>query len=261
MVMENAAKSTESETPLARDGVKTALRTLDVFEAFRVARTPLSLTELARVIGSPVSSCSALIHTLKGEGYLYHPGNGRKLYPTKRLLEQAQEIARHDPLLQRLLPALTDLRDETGETVILGKLQDDAVVYLELLEGLQTVRYTARAGDIKPLHASAIGKALLGTLPEAARERLLARITLSANTPHTITVADALRADLDAGRAAGLFVTRGENVVDVMALATVVAPQGEALGIALAGPLNRMETHFAAYSAALHRCRDILESA
>ena len=112
MVMESVARSAETAAPLARDGVKTALRTLDVFEAFRTAKTPLSLTELARVIGSPVSSCSALIQTLKGEGYLYHPGNGRKLYPTRRLLEQAQEIARHDPLIQRLLPALAALRDE-----------------------------------------------------------------------------------------------------------------------------------------------------
>ncbi len=261
MVMENTVKSVESETPLVRDGVKTALRTLDVFEAFRVAKTPLSLTELARVIGSPVSSCSALIHTLKGEGYLYHPGNGRKLYPTQRLLEQAEEISRHDPLLQRLLPALTHLRDETGETVILGKLQDESVVYLQVLEGLQTVRYTARAGDIKPLHASAIGKALLGMLPEAAREGLLGRMALPAKTANTITVPDALRADLEAGRAAGLFITRGENVPDVMGLATVVALQGKALGVALAGPLNRMESQLAAYSAALHRCRNILESA
>ncbi len=41
--------------------VKTATRTLDVFEAFAAAKRPLTLSELARAIGAIVG-CGAVLH-------------------------------------------------------------------------------------------------------------------------------------------------------------------------------------------------------
>lgn len=39
-------------------------RSLDIFESFGAARKPLSLSEIARTIGAPVSSCHLLLRTL-----------------------------------------------------------------------------------------------------------------------------------------------------------------------------------------------------
>jgi DNA-binding IclR family transcriptional regulator len=105
----------------------------------------------------------------------------------------------HDPLAERLAPVLADLRDATGETVIFGKRVEDRAVYLDVLEGPHTVRYAARIGDFKPLHSSAVGKALLGRLE-------LARVT-----PATITRRRALAAGLAAGRARGWYVKRART--------------------------------------------------
>ena len=58
--------------------------------------------------------------------------------------------------------------------------------------------------------------------------------------PNTITERATLEADLAEGIAKGYFVTRGENVVDVMGLATTADVYGETMGIAIAGPLARM---------------------
>jgi len=76
---------------------------------------------------------------------------------------------------------------------------EDRAAYLDVLEGPHTVRYAARIGDFKPLHSSAVGKALLGRLE-------LARVT-----PATITRRRALAADLAAGRARGWYVTRART--------------------------------------------------
>lgn len=251
-----------SEKPSAGSSagsVKTAARTLDVFEAFRDAGEPLSLSELADRINSPVSSCHALVKTLQARGYIYTLDQRRRMYPTKRLKEIAEDIAARDPLLSEIAPLMERLRDATGETVIMGKRQGGEVIYLDVVEGRHTIRYSARPGEAKPLHSSAIGKAFLGTAGAGEARKLLAQ-GLPAHTPNTITDPAALLADLEAGRARGWYVTRGENVVDVMAFAIAVEIAGETLGFALAGPIARMEAEQARYLAAVEELRSGIET-
>lgn len=223
------------------DPVKGAARTLALFEVFARTRTPLSLTELAQQMKSPISSCHALVRTLQARGYLYVLDERKRVYPTKRLAVIAQAIAAHDPVIERLAPILRKLQQTTGETVLMGKRQGDAVTYLEVIEGGHTIRYTAQPGDTKPLHSSAIGKAMLGALDERECEDVLGRLKLPRVTDRTITRTPSLRADIAAGRKRGYFVTTGENVSDVMALAIARQIGDQPYGIAIAGPIPRVE--------------------
>ena len=241
------------------DPVKTAARTLDVFEAFAAAKGPLTLTELAARLGSPVSSCHALVRTLQARGYVYVLDGRKRVYPTKRLLAVAQQIASNDPVLERIGPVLEALQQETGETVILGKRQGSAITYLEVVEGRQTIRYAADVGDTKPLHSSAIGKAMLGALPDAELVRLVKRLALSQITENTITDAAALLEDIAASRARGYFVTKGENVREVMALSIARCIGEEWYGVAIAGPIGRLEAHSAPLLAALMNAGVLLQ--
>lgn len=241
--------------------VKAAERTLDLFEAFGAEPEPLTLTQVARRIRTPLSSCHALVRTLEARGYLYVLGGPQRLYPTRRLLDVARSITRHDPILEFAEPHLERLRDETRETVILGKRDGDAVLYLGVWEGPQTIRYSARAGERKPLHSSAIGKALLAGLDAASLRETLAQAGLPRVTSATIVDVDALARDLDAGRRRGFQRTRGENVADVLAVAGTVAVAKETLGLAVAGPLSRMEAAQAECAAALARCVAAIEEA
>ncbi|MGE0253336.1 MAG: IclR family transcriptional regulator [Alphaproteobacteria bacterium] len=239
--------------------VKTAGRTLALFEAFRRTRAPMTLTRLAAELGAPISSCHGLVRTLSARGYLYTSERTRTIYPTKRLFEIAETIALHDPILERVGPVLAELRDATGETILLGRRQGDAVIYLDVVEGRHTVRYSARPGDIKPLHSSAIGKALLGRLAPDERADLFARAPLARYTPATIVDVAALEADLAVGAARGWFATHGENVADVMGMAATADAGGEVLGLAIAAPLARAEANEAAYARALLAARDAIE--
>jgi len=223
-----------------QDPVKTAARTLDVFEVFAAARGPLTLTELAARLGSPLSSCHALVRTLQSRGYVYILDERKRVYPTKRLLLLAQQIAQNDPVLDQIGPVLAALQADTGETVILGKRQGQAITYLDVLESRRTIRYAAQPGDVKPLHSSAIGKAMLGLLPPGELATTLRKLPRPAITQGTITDLDALTADIAAGREHGFFITRGENVADVMAIAISQAVGEEFYGLAVAGPMARI---------------------
>ena len=215
-------------------------RVFAILETFGRERRPLSLKELADACQIPTSTCHALVHRLLGRAYLYQAGRRKDLYPTRRLYDLGATVLAHDPVLQRLEPAMQALRDATRETVILGKRQGDAIVYLDVVEGPEVIRYSAKPGDSKPLHSTSIGKALLSVLPWDERRAVLARVPRPQVTGSTLTDIAAIETDIAAGTQSGCFVTRGENVPDVTALAVPLAINGMVLGLAVAGPSHRM---------------------
>jgi DNA-binding IclR family transcriptional regulator len=217
-------------------------RALDIFEAFAAAQRPLSLTDIAEAIGIPKSSCHAIIGTLVSRGYLYQLARPRSLYPTKRLYDVSAAIVAKDPFIERTTPMLERLRETSRETVILGKRQGDSVIYLHVIESSHSIRYSARPGDIKRLHSSAIGKAMLGRLKEAELRAWVRARELDRVTAATLTDPERLVDEILAGRRAGFFQTRGENVDDVWAVAASIQVAEETLAVALAGPRHRMET-------------------
>ena len=226
-------------------------RALAILEMFEREKRPLSLKEIAEVCRIPASTCHSLVHTLLKRAYLYQSGRRKDLYPTRRLFDLGAAILANDPVLQRLLPAMQGLREATRETVILGKRQGDGVVYLEVLESPEVIRYSAKPGDAKPLHSTCIGKALLSSLSPTSVAEVLARNPPAKVTGNTITTIEGLLADLEAGRANGCFVTQGENVPDVTAVAVPVWLNNELYALAIAGPAHRMDPQFKEIAKAL----------
>lgn len=220
---------------------RSALRPFNILDAFCSAKRPLSLSEMAQLANIPISTCHSVVHSMEQSGLLYFLSS-RETYPTRRLWDMAREINSNDPIATRCLPFLTELRDSTNETVILGTRQDDRVLYLLIVESGQTIRYSSQAGDFKPLHSSSIGKALLSTMPDAELNAWLKSHDLAQATSQTITSSKQLLKDIAATRSRGYSITRGENVEDVMAIAAPLQRSSMTLGLAIAGPLNRMES-------------------
>jgi DNA-binding IclR family transcriptional regulator len=218
-------------------------RVLDIFETFDKVRKPLSLTDLAEATGIPKSSCHAIVGTLVARGYLYTLSRPRALYPTRRFFDMARAILDSDPFMERVMPVLERLRDSSRETVILGKRQGDAVIYLQVVESPHPIRYSAKPGEFKPLHSSSIGKALLGSLKEPELRAAISGRPLPAITGATLTEEQALVADVLESRRRGYFLTRGENVPDVWAVSAFLNVNSETLAIAIAGPRHRMEAN------------------
>jgi len=222
--------------------VKTALRVIEIIETYARERRALPLSELARLLGVPVSSCLALIRTLVDLGYLYETGRRQGYYPTGRLLAMAQRIAAADPVLDRVYPTLVELREATQETIVFAKLAHDGqVVYLEVLDSPHTIRYAPVAGEFREAHANSLGKALLSMLEPSARHDLLSRSTLTRHNDRTLTSLEAIDADLALSQQRGWYMNLGESIPDVCALAWPVRLSGEAYAISVGGPIYRLE--------------------
>jgi IclR family acetate operon transcriptional repressor len=113
------------------------------------------------------------------------------------------------------------------------------------------IRYAASVGAINPLPSTAIGKAFLGEMTDEELARALPALDHQQVTESTITNPEHLLADIRRSRKRGYFVTRGENIPDVMAIARTCAMDGELLAIAVAGPMHRLEPRLGSIGEAL----------
>jgi DNA-binding IclR family transcriptional regulator len=250
---------TEASGKATQSSVKTALRVIEIMEIYAREGRSLTLTELARLLGAPMSSCLGLIRTLASLGYLYETGRRQGYYPTSRLLSIAQRISRNDPLLERVQPALEALRDETGETAVFGKLQDDGrVLYLEVRESTNPVRYSATPGELRDAHVNSIGRAILGSLAPDARSEVLAGVSFTRRTTHGIGSRAALERALGEWREQGWYPNFGESFADLGAIAVPVVVGGVSYGVSVAGPLHRVEAGAGKIVAALRTAQAAL---
>ncbi len=218
--------------------VKAAARTLDVIELFSRELRPLRLSEIADLLDAPVSSCFQLLKTLERRGYVYAL-RLKSYYPTKQLLQKAEAIAAHDPIIMLLAPALEKLRDETGESVVLGQRSGDHVVMLEVIESPHLIRFTGHPGAVREMHCSALGKALLAEMTTEERNACLPPDPMPARTPATITRRTKLYAELAASRKRGWYEVRGESVAELHAIAVPLCVGTSQLALCLAGPVTR----------------------
>jgi DNA-binding IclR family transcriptional regulator len=220
--------------------VKTAVRTLKIFELFASRQQPLVLSELAEQLEIPVSSCSLLIRTLLERGYLYEVARRAGYYPTRRVFDYATSIVAHDPVMQRVRPVLEALRDETAETVTLAKLQGHRLIYLLVLDSPQVIRPAIAAGTLRPVHSTATGKALLSTLDDESRQALLEQAGLAKLTPKTIVSRSKLEAQLKQSSADGWYQNEGESVPELNGVAVPLKFNNDAYAISVMGPSYRM---------------------
>jgi len=207
----------------------------------------MTLSELSSKLSMPPSSCLQIIRTLLARGYLYAPGHRSAYYPTQRLVDVAREIARNDPIIERLQPHLDRLRDATHETVTLAKLQGKKLIYLAVAESREVVRASMKPGVLRPLHGTATGRALLAALGEAECKAIVAGIDLEPMTDRTIVSEADLHRDLAAVRRRGYAVNSGESVAGLSAVSVASLVGDGIYAITVMGPSQRVDSKMEDY--------------
>lgn len=217
-------------------------RTLEVFETFAAQKRPLSLTELSRLLGIPQSSCHDVVQALQERGYLYEirPRGGH--YPTAKLFHVAREIQDNDPVAQRAESSLQALSERLHASVSLAKARDEAMVYLVVCAPPDPLRFMVSVGAMaRNLHATSVGKCLLGSLDQAQRRAVVERLDMVPLTPHTITSREALLRDIELSEMRGWYENCEESVEDALTFSVRFRWNAATYAITAAGTRNRME--------------------
>ena len=155
--------------------VKSAVRVLDIFEAFEAEQCALTISELVELLQIPQSSMSTLIKSLVARGFVEYEAETRRYRPSVRLafvgnwaLGSTDVIARIHTLSQRL-------HEESGETVIIGAENGLYCQYLSLVLSPHTLRFSLHPGMKRPIHRSGLGLMLLTLKHESEIGRMVRR--------------------------------------------------------------------------------------
>jgi DNA-binding IclR family transcriptional regulator len=217
-------------------------RTLDLLELFAVEKRPLSQSDIARLLRIPVSSCHDVLQTMQARGYLYALGPRAGFYPTLRLQVLGKEIGDNDPVVTRAEVLLRSLRDRLDESVLLSKDNGLQATYLLVLESNHPLRFLAKVGDnVRGLHCTSGGKALLGSLDDKSLNAYLTSARLVPITKRTINSKAALRKEIEIGRKRRWFKNQGESLEGVTTLSAPFRWNASVYIVSIAGPSSRLD--------------------
>ncbi len=221
-----------------------------VGHAFRAIETiadadkELSLQEISDRAGITKSSTFRILFTLEALGYVSKNPETGKYQLGLKVLESAQKVRASLGILQVARPLMEGLRQKFGETANLAVLQNNQIVYLEIIEGSHAFRMTGDVGAHVPLHASAIGKAIGAFLPEARLKALLDNEPLRRLTPNTTTSRGELLKTLARVRQQGYALDNEEVDLGASCVAVPIFSNGSHAmhAMSLSGPTARMKT-------------------
>jgi DNA-binding IclR family transcriptional regulator len=217
-------------------------RTLDLLELFAEEKRPLSLSDIARLLKIPVSSCHDVLQAMQGRGYLYELAPRAGYYPTLRLQELGRVIGDHDPVVLRADAMLRPIRDTLDESVLLAKASGLQAHYLLVLEPAHSLQYRAKVGDmVRNTFLTSGGRAILGSLTAADLDQALEAAEIRPMTARTVTDKAVLRADIEHGRARGWYLNQGETQEGVTTLSAPFRWGAAVYIITVAGPSPRLE--------------------
>lgn len=212
-------------------------KAFDLLEYLQDSETPKSLDEVVSATKFPRSTAHRLLGDLLLRGYVEKDSAGRYSLGLKLLVLGATVRQRHT-LRDISQPFMVGLRNQFEETVNLGRLQGDSVLYLETVESYHAIRVTGSLGILDPVHATSMGKAILAWLPPARRPVLSNWKRL---TPHTICDADEFAAELERVKKRGYALDDEESMEGGRCVGVPVLHSGIPIaGLSISGPITRI---------------------
>ena len=219
-------------------------RGLAVLETVAAAGRPIALAETARRLGLHRSTAHHLMQTLVRAGYLRQQEHSRAYELTPKLFQMTGQTWDAQRLGEMAQPLLEELTLATGEgtNVAMWIAGNVTIAAKQATDG--PVQVVQDVGATRPLHSTAVGKALAAWLPLAEVLSALAKTPMERRTPRTITTQAAFEAELRRIRTAGYAIDDEEQHEGLRCVAVpVFTDSGQVIAsMCVVGPKHRM-TH------------------
>jgi DNA-binding IclR family transcriptional regulator len=199
----------------------------------QLAEHPLGVTldELAATLRSAKPTVHRALATLRRAGLADLAARGIYVLGDE-YLRLAFRNLNGRPETSRVQPLLEVLASEYGETAHYAVLSGRDIVYRAKTDPPQgAVRLTSVIGGRNPAYRTAVGKALLSSRVSTPEDltQWVGPFPQEQKTPHTLTTADQLSAELQATRARGFATDDQENEIGVNCVAIPLYLEGSTL--------------------------------
>ncbi|WP_405672763.1 IclR family transcriptional regulator [Streptomyces sp. NBC_01530] len=202
--------------------MKSVTRSLRVLEAV-AQHQPVTVGELTKLFGLPKSTVQRTLVTLAEAGWLRANRKDTTRWEIgTRVLAVRPAALQGSSLFAAAREPMVRLRDTVNETIHLSV--PDALhcmVVVDRVDSDHAVRTFHTIGDTSPLHATAVGRAVLAHLPPRDVEELITA-GLERFSDTTPAEPDELRAELDRIRTDGYAINRNQYRPGVCAIAAAV---------------------------------------
>jgi IclR family acetate operon transcriptional repressor len=223
--------------------MKSVTRSLRILEAV-AQHQPVTVGELTKLFGLPKSTVQRTLVTLAEAGWLRANRKDTTRWEIgARVLAVRPAALQGSSLFAAAREPMVRLRDAVNETIHLSvpdALQ--CMVVVDRVDCDHPVRTFHTIGDNSPLHATAVGRAVLAHLPKQDVEELIAG-GLERYSDTTPADPDALRTELDRIRSDGYAVNRNQYRQGVCAIAApILDEEGTPLAaVAVSMPESRYD--------------------
>ena len=217
-------------------------KVLRILELLDQSIEGLPLKDIAAQTGMNKSTAHRLLTHLENSAYLFRDARGGyRIGP--RLVQLGQGATYQATLRSLSRPVLERLWKATGETVNLATLDGQEVLYVDVLESLHTFRLVSQVGTRRPLHCTALGKAILSHVSAPLLPEYLAHIRFERTTPKTISNLAQLKRDLTESLARGYALDDEEAVTGARCIsAAIFDSTGKATAaVSVSGPIVRVD--------------------
>lgn len=216
-------------------------KAFEILVTFMENRHDLTARQVADLTGMNAATAHRFLITLESVGAITRSDDNRYQLGTL-IAELGSKVKRHRILDDAIKPLIDDLVTATRESVQVGVLSGSRVLQLRASQSDRMLQPASAAGNLLPVHSTAMGKVLLSGMPEADRAAFLEDVALTRYTSHTIVEEAAFLHELALTVDRGYAISEGEYEDGLSSVAVPVLDNKSRVmaALAISGPTARM---------------------
>lgn len=213
-------------------------KAMSVIDAVAGATEPARISDLVERTELPLGTLHRLLSALVSERLLNQDARTKTYRLGSRISELSSKAGESLDVAKLVEQDVAQLNALTGEAVAVALMEGDQLVNRAKRDGSGLLRTSVKIGERLPMHATAMGKAVLAFMDPDQFRRALRRVDSKRYTPRTIVDAAALNEELSRIRQSGVATENEEYAAGVCALAAPLLDRwGYAIGaLAISGP-------------------------
>jgi DNA-binding IclR family transcriptional regulator len=234
-MMPRVRKTEPQVTEAGMSSVRAVDRAIAILQCFSAEQPAMSVVEIQKRVGLSRPTLYRLLHTLACRGLIDSEGDPQRFKLAHGVMKLSHVWLKGLEVVNVARPIVEGLRDQTGETAALFRLEEDRGICILECESRHVLSISRGVGDSLRITQGSTGKAMLAFMDPQRQSEFIERMPKDVQR---LRLEDALRSS----RRNGYATSRGEIFAGAVAVsAPVFDHRGSVVGsVGLYGPNARV---------------------